>query len=112
MTQADRRQSSRKLVSIRVAMHPDNGGLLTLPIPCRITNLNYGGAMLHAQETLRQGNRCTLTLFAEDGAAADIGARIIWAKRNANWEYDAGLEFDALEPAAETLLELYLASVS
>ncbi len=106
--QLERRQIPRKLVSIRVSMHPDNGGLLTLPIAGKITNLNHAGAMLHARETLRAGNLCTLTLTTDDGADVPIPARIVWAKRNSDWEYDAGIEFDALAPEQIALVDLYL----
>ena len=110
MPQPERRRTPRKLVSIRASMRPDNGGLLTLPIPGKITDLNRTGAMLHAKETLRQGNECMLTLLADDGVQAEIKARIIWARRNPNLEYDAGLAFGKLSPAQEALVDLYLTS--
>lgn len=112
MIQFERRQIPRTLVSIRVSIHPDNGGLLTLPISGQLTDLNRAGATLHARETLRTGNACTLTLTAEDGAEVDLSARIVWARRNADWEYDAGLKFDALTPTQAALIDLYLAPVA
>jgi hypothetical protein len=91
-------------------MLPENGGLLTLPIPGKITDLNRTGAMLHARETLRQGNECMLTLLADDGIQAEIGAQIVWARRNPNLEYDAGLAFGELSPSQQALVDSYLAS--
>lgn len=110
MSQTERRRTPRKLVSIRASMRPENGGLLTLPIPGKITDLNRTGAMLHAKETLRQGNECTLTLLADDGSQAEIDAHIVWARRSPNLGYDAGLAFGELSPAQEALVDLYLAS--
>lgn len=108
MSQSERRRTPRKLVSIRASMRPENAGLLSLRIPGKITDLNRTGALLHAKETIREGQTCTLTLLADDGTTADIEATVIWVKRNASWEYDAGLAFHELAPEQARLIDLYL----
>lgn len=104
----EQRRTPRKRVSLSAYVEPENAALFHLPVRSQVLNLNRTGAMIHLDEFLLAGERCAMTLIADDGANGIVDARVVWSARDAAGAYNAGVVFRNLTPDQEYLIDLQL----
>lgn len=108
MNNPDKRRTPRKLVSIRAYVRTETAVYYGTPVRVQVRDLNRTGAMLHSPDLLRVGDQVTVTLMANDGSSGILEARIVWAERDDQGEYNAGVAFRNLSPDEEYLVDLQL----
>ncbi len=108
MTENEKRRAPRKLVRIRAYVRTETESFYGTPVKVQVRDLNRTGALLHATQLLKTGDPVTITLIADDGSIGVLEARIVWAERDVQGEYNAGVAFRKLSPDEEYLVDLQL----